>query len=110
LIAPTNGSSLDAPEYCFKAPEDLADRVVLVLNPVLATGTSAIAAVDRLKEHDAKSLRVVSMLAAPEGIAKFRSHHPDVHVWTAAIDERLNERGYIVPGIGDVGDRMYGTK
>jgi uracil phosphoribosyltransferase len=102
--------TLVAVEYYFKAPEDMEDRVVLVLNPVLATGNSAIAAVDRLKEHGAKSLRVVSMLAAPEGIKKFREHHPDVHVWTAAIDERLNEQGFIVPGLGDVGDRMYGTR
>ena len=78
--------------------------------PMLATGNSAIAAVDRLKERGAKNIRFVCLLAAPEGIAKFRGHHPDVHVWTAAIDERLNDHGYIVPGLGDAGDRMYGTK
>jgi uracil phosphoribosyltransferase len=102
--------TLVAVEYYFKAPEDVADRLVLVLDPMLATANSAIAAVDRLKERNVKNLRVVCLLAAPEGIAKFHAHHPDVHIWTAAIDERLNEHGYIVPGLGDAGDRMYGTK
>ncbi len=102
--------TLVAVEYYFKAPEDLADRVVLVLDPMLATANSAIAAVDRLKEAGAKSIRFVCLLAAPEGIEKFRGHHPEVHVWTAAIDERLNEHGYIIPGLGDAGDRMFGTK
>ena len=71
---------------------------------------SAIAAVDRLKEAGAKNIRVVCLLAAPEGIEKFHAHHPEVHIWTAAIDEKLNDHGYIVPGLGDAGDRMYGTK
>jgi len=102
--------TLVAVEYYFKAPEDLADRVVLVLDPMLATANSAIAAVDRLKEAGAKSLRFVCLLAAPEGIEKFRGHHPDVHIWTAAVDERLNDHGYIIPGLGDAGDRMFGTK
>ncbi len=102
--------TLVAVEYYFKAPEDVADRLVLVLDPMLATANSAIAAVDRLKERNVTNLRVVCLLAAPEGIAKFHGHHPDVHIWTAAIDERLNEHGYIVPGLGDAGDRMYGTK
>jgi uracil phosphoribosyltransferase len=102
--------TLVAVEYYFKAPEDVADRVVLVLDPMLATANSAIAAVDRLKEAGAKSIRFVCLLAAPEGIEKFHGHHPEVHIWTAAIDEKLNDHGYIVPGLGDAGDRMYGTK
>jgi uracil phosphoribosyltransferase len=102
--------TLVAVEYYFKAPEDVSERVVLVLDPMLATANSAIAAVDRLKEAGAKSLRFVCLLAAPEGVEKFRGHHPDVHIWTAAIDEKLNDHGYIVPGLGDAGDRMYGTK
>ena len=77
---------------------------------VLATANSAIAAVERLQERIVTNRRVVCLLAAPEGIAKFHGHHPDVHIWTAAIDERLDEHGYIVPGLGDAGDRMYGTK
>jgi uracil phosphoribosyltransferase len=102
--------TLVAVEYYFKAPEDVADRLVLVLDPMLATANSAIAAVDRLKEAGAKSIRFVCLLAAPEGIEKFHGHHPDVHIWTAAIDEKLNDHGYIVPGLGDAGDRMFGTK
>ena len=102
--------SLQAVEYYFKAPSDLADRMVLVLDPMLATANSAIAAVDRLKEAGAKNVRVVCLLAAPEGIEKFHGHHPEVHIWTAAVDEKLNDHGYIVPGLGDAGDRMYGTK
>jgi uracil phosphoribosyltransferase len=102
--------TLVAVEYYFKAPEDVSERVVLVLDPMLATANSAIAAVDRLKEAGAKSLRFVCLLAAPEGVEKFRGHHPDVHIWTAYIDEKLNDHGYIVPGLGDAGDRMYGTK
>ena len=102
--------TLGAVEYYHKMPSEMSGRDVILADPLLATGNSAIAAVDRLKEHGAKSLRVVSMLAAPEGVKKFHAHHPDVHVWTAAVDERLNEQGYIVPGLGDVGDRMYGTK
>jgi len=102
--------TLVAVEYYFKAPEDVAERLVLVLDPMLATANSAIAAVDRLKEAGAKSIRFVCLLAAPEGIEKFHGHHPEVHIWTAAIDSHLNDHGYIVPGLGDAGDRMYGTK
>jgi uracil phosphoribosyltransferase len=102
--------SLQAVEYYFKAPSDLADRMVLVLDPMLATANSAVAAIDRLKERGAKDLRFVCLLAAPEGIEKLRGSHPDVHIWTASIDERLNDHGYIVPGLGDAGDRMYGTR
>ena len=102
--------SLQAVEYYFKAPSDIADRMILVLDPMLATANSAVAAIDRLKERGAKDLRFVCLLAAPEGIEKFRGAHPDVPIWTAAIDEHLNDHGYIVPGLGDAGDRMYGTR
>ena len=102
--------TLTAVEYYFKAPSDIADRLVIVLDPMLATANSAIAAVDRLKERGVKELRFVCLLAAPEGIRNFKKHHPDVPIWTAAIDRHLNEHGYIVPGLGDAGDRMYGTK
>jgi uracil phosphoribosyltransferase len=102
--------TLQAVEYYFKAPSDLADRLVLVLDPMLATANSAVAAVDRLKERGARDLRFVCLLAAPEGIERMRAAHPDVPIWTAAIDEQLNDHGYIVPGLGDAGDRMYGTR
>ncbi len=102
--------TLAAIEYYFKAPEDLNDRLIIVLDPMLATANSATAAIDRLKERGAKNIRFVCLLAAPEGIEKIRSSHPDVPVYCAAIDEKLNEKGYIVPGLGDAGDRMYGTK
>lgn len=97
-------------EYYFKAPEDLDARLVIVVDPMLATANSAIAAVQRLKDRGATNLRFVCLLAAPEGVAKFVEAHPDVPIYTAAIDERLNSHGYIVPGLGDAGDRMYGTK
>jgi uracil phosphoribosyltransferase len=102
--------TLQAVEYYFKAPSDLADRMVLVLDPMLATANSAVAAVDRLKERGAKDMRFVCLLAAPEGIEKMRGAHPDVPIWTAAIDSHLNDHGYIIPGLGDAGDRMYGTR
>ena len=102
--------TLVAVEYYFKAPEDVADRLVLVLDPMLATANSAVAAVDRLKEAGAKSIRFVCLLAAPEGIEKFHGQHPEVHIWTAAVDSHLNDHGYIIPGLGDAGDRMFGTK
>ena len=102
--------TLHAVEYYFKAPSDLADRMVLVLDPMLATANSAVAAIDRLKERGAKDMRFVCLLAAPEGIEKMRGTHPDVPIWTAAIDSHLDEHGYIVPGLGDAGDRMYGTR
>jgi uracil phosphoribosyltransferase len=102
--------TLSAVEYYFKAPSDLHDRLVLVLDPMLATANSAIAAVDRLKERGARDLRFVCLLAAPEGIERFHAHHPEVPIWTASIDERLDEHGYIVPGLGDAGDRMFGTR
>ncbi|MCO6391543.1 uracil phosphoribosyltransferase [Aliihoeflea aestuarii] len=102
--------TLEAVEYFFKAPGDLGDRLVIVVDPMLATANSAIMAVDKLKERGATNLRFLCLLAAPEGIARFTKAHPDVPVVTASIDEKLNEKGYIVPGLGDAGDRMYGTK
>ncbi len=102
--------TLVAVEYYFKAPHDLADRLVIVMDPMLATANSATAAMERLKERGARDIRFVCLLAAPEGIAKLQAEHPDVSLWTAAVDERLDEHGYIVPGLGDAGDRMFGTK
>jgi len=102
--------TLTAVEYYFKAPPDVADRLVIVLDPMLATANSAIAAVERLKERGVKNLRFVCLLAAEQGIANFHAHHPDVPVWAAAVDKELNDHGYIVPGLGDAGDRMFGTK
>jgi uracil phosphoribosyltransferase len=102
--------TLESVEYYFKAPEDVARRLVIVMDPMLATGNSAVAAVDRLKARGVTRLRLMCLLAAPEGLATFRTAHPDVHVWTAAIDSHLNDHGYIVPGLGDAGDRMFGTK
>jgi uracil phosphoribosyltransferase len=102
--------TLVAVEYYFKMPQDMHERDAIVLDPMLATGNSAVAAVERLKETRPKSIRFVSLLAAPEGLANFHAHHPDVPVYTAAIDRQLNEHGYIVPGLGDAGDRIFGTK
>ena len=102
--------TLVAVEYYFKVPRDLSDRRVIVVDPMLATGNSAVAAVSRLKEEGANNIKFVCLLAAPEGIQAFGEAHPDVHIITAAIDERLNDHGYIVPGLGDAGDRLYGTK
>jgi uracil phosphoribosyltransferase len=103
-------ATLEAVEYYFKAPEDISDRLVIVMDPMLATGNSAVAAVDKLKGRGVKNLRLMCLLAAPEGVKTFTAAHPDVPVWTAAMDERLNDHGYIVPGLGDAGDRMFGTK
>jgi uracil phosphoribosyltransferase len=102
--------TLEAVEYYFKAPADLGERVVIVVDPMLATANSAVAAVRRLKEQGARDIRFVCLLAAPEGVAHFHDVHPDVPLVTAAIDSHLDEHGYIVPGLGDAGDRMYGTK
>ncbi len=102
--------TLVAVEYYFKVPRELSDRLVIVVDPMLATGNSAVAAVDRIKEEGATNIKFVCLLAAPEGIGAFGEAHPDVHVYTAAIDDHLNEHGYIVPGLGDAGDRLYGTK
>jgi uracil phosphoribosyltransferase len=102
--------TLVAVEYYYKVPEDLQERLVIVIDPMLATGNSAVAAVSRLKEDGAHQIKFVCLLAAPEGIAQFRSAHPEVPIFTAAIDKRLNDHGYILPGLGDAGDRLYGTK
>ena len=102
--------TLQAVEYYFKAPQDLSDRTVILMDPMLATGNSACAGATLLKKRGALDIRFVCLLAAPEGIAHFQQEHPDVPVWTAAIDERLNDHGYILPGLGDAGDRMFGTK
>jgi len=102
--------TLQPVEYYFKAPDDLSERTVIAVDPMLATANSAVAAVERLKSRGARDIRFVCLLAAPEGIKRFRAEHPDVPVFTAAIDSHLNDHGYIVPGLGDAGDRMYGTK
>lgn len=97
-------------EYYFKIPHDIEQRDVLVVDPMLATGNSAVAAIDRLKEFNPLSMKFLCLLAAPEGISHFHDQHPDVPIYTAAVDECLDEHGYIVPGLGDAGDRLYGTK
>ena len=99
-----------AVEYFFKAPSDLHERQVIVISPVLATANTAVAAVDRLKERGAIDIRLVCLIGAPEGIERMRGIHPDVSIWLAAIDDRLDEHGFILPGLGDAGDRAYGTK
>jgi uracil phosphoribosyltransferase len=102
--------TLQPVEYYFKAPSELENRLIIVVDPMLATANSSIAAVDQLKKRGANTLRFLCLLAAPEGIEKFTKAHPDVPIFTAAIDSHLNEKGYIVPGLGDAGDRMYGTR
>ena len=102
--------TLEAVEYYFKAPSDLADRMVVLMDPMLATGNSAIAAIERLKARGAKDIRFMCLLAAPEGIKALQDAHPEVKIWTAAVDSHLNDHGYIVPGLGDAGDRMFGTR
>jgi uracil phosphoribosyltransferase len=102
--------TFSAVEYYFKAPTDLGERLVIVVSPVLATGNTAVAAVDRLKEQGAKQIRCVCLVCAPQGIDNLHGVHPDVRVWTAAIDDGLDEHAFIVPGLGDAGDRAYGTK
>jgi uracil phosphoribosyltransferase len=99
-----------AVEYFFKAPADLDERLVIVVAPLLATGNTAVAAVDRLKERGARDLRLVTLVCAPPGIERVRGLHPDVPIWTAAVDNALDENAFIVPGLGDAGDRAYGTK
>lgn len=102
--------TLVAVEYFFKAPDDMAECVTFVLHPMLATGNSAVAAIDRLKESGAKSVRILCMLATFASAEKLHAAHPEVPIYTAAIDEAISENGYILPGLGDVGDRMYGTR
>lgn len=103
-------ATLQPVEYYFKVPDDIHDRLVIVLDPMLATGNSATAALHRLKEAGVSSLKLVCVLAAPEGVHEVTTAHPDVPLTVAAIDERLNDHGYIVPGLGDAGDRIFGTK
>jgi uracil phosphoribosyltransferase len=102
--------SLQAVEYYFKTPEDVAERLVIIVDPMLATGHTAIAAIDRLKEAGVGEMRSVCLLAARPGAEALRAAHPDVPIWAAAMDDRLNDHGYIVPGLGDAGDRTYGTR
>jgi uracil phosphoribosyltransferase len=102
--------TLQPVEYYFKVPEDIAERRVIVVDPMLATGNSVSYGIKRLKEKGAKDIRLVCLLAAPEGIRHISETHPDVPVYTAAVDSHLNDHGYIVPGLGDAGDRMFGTK
>ena len=102
--------TLQPVQYYFKAPTELEDRLVIAVDPMLATGNSSAAAIDLLKEAGARNIRFLCLLAAPEGIARMKQTHPDVPIVTAAIDSHLNENGYIVPGLGDAGDRMFGTK
>lgn len=102
--------TLEAVEYYFKVPPNMEDRDCIVVDPMLATGHSASAAVTRIKETNPRSLKFLALLSAPEGIASFHEDHPDVPIYTAAIDEKLNDHGYILPGLGDAGDRMFGTK
>ena len=102
--------TLQPVQYYFKVPTELEDRLVIAVDPMLATGNSSVAAIDLLKEAGAKNIRFLCLLAAPEGIARMKEAHPDVPIVTAAVDEKLNENGYIVPGLGDAGDRMFGTK
>jgi uracil phosphoribosyltransferase len=102
--------SLTAVEYYFKCPSDLSERLVIVVDPMLATGNTAVAAIDRLKEYGASDLRFVCLLGCSVGISNLLGHHPEVRIWTAAIDPELNDHGYILPGLGDAGDRLYGTR
>lgn len=102
--------TLQAVEYYFRAPEDVADRLCVVIDPMLATANTAVAAIDQLKARGVTNIRFVCLVAAPEGVERLQAAHPDVPVWVAAVDERLNENGYIVPGLGDAGDRLFGTR
>jgi uracil phosphoribosyltransferase len=102
--------TLEAVEYYVKLPSDLAERDAIVLDPMLATGNSSVAAIAKVKEAGARSVTLVCLVSAPEGIERVQAEHPDVRIVTAAIDRGLNERGFIVPGLGDAGDRLYGTK
>ena len=102
--------TLAAVEYFYKVPDNMGDRDTIVVDPMLATGNSAVAAVTRLKASQPRSIKFVCLLTCPEGIAAFDAQHPDIPIYTAAVDERLNEKSYIVPGLGDAGDRLFGTK
>ncbi|PLS23727.1 uracil phosphoribosyltransferase [Amylibacter cionae] len=102
--------TLEPVQYYFKVPEGMDERMVIAVDPMLATGNSSAAAIDLLKESGAKNIKFLCLLAAPEGVARMKEAHPDVQIVTASLDERLDEKGYIVPGLGDAGDRMFGTK
>ena len=102
--------TLEPVEYYCKMPNDIADRDVIILDPMLATGGSASAAISFVKEYGVKNIKLMNILAAPEGIARVRKDHPDVEIYVAAVDDQLNDHGYIVPGLGDAGDRIFGTK
>jgi uracil phosphoribosyltransferase len=102
--------TLEPVEYYFKVPKVMGDRDAIIVDPMLATGNSAVAAVDRLKDTHPRSIKFVCLLTCPEGLATFHGHHPDIPVYTAAIDSHLDSHGYIVPGLGDAGDRLFGTK
>lgn len=102
--------TLEPIEYYCKVPAELENRLVIAVDPMLATGNSSVAAIDRLKKEGAQDLRLLCLLAAPEGVARMKEVHPDVPVFTASLDEKLDDRGYIVPGLGDAGDRMFGTQ
>ncbi len=103
-------ATLVAVEYYYKIPKDISERLAIVVDPMLATANSAIAAVERLKQGGATNMKFVCLLAAPEGVRAFNKAHPDVELYTAAVDRELNDHGYILPGLGDAGDRIYGTK
>lgn len=102
--------TLQPVQYYFKVPEALEDRLVIAVDPMLATGNSSVAAIDLLKKAGAKNIRFLCLLASPEGVARMKDAHPDVPIVTASLDSHLNDKGYIVPGLGDAGDRMFGTK
>jgi uracil phosphoribosyltransferase len=105
-----NPDTLQAVEYFFKAPQNMPERDVIVVDPMLATGNSAVAAITRIKLTHPKSIKFLCLLTCPEGVAAMREAHPDVHIFTASIDRQLNADGYILPGLGDAGDRIFGTK
>ncbi|HEP1291960.1 uracil phosphoribosyltransferase [Streptococcus pyogenes] len=105
-----NEETLEPVEYLVKLPEDINQRQIFLVDPMLATGGSAILAVDSLKKRGAANIKFVCLVAAPEGVKKLQEAHPDIDIFTAALDDRLNEHGYIVPGLGDAGDRLFGTK
>lgn len=105
-----NEETLEPVEYYCKLPSDIAERDVLVLDPMLATGGSAVDAITQIKKRGARSIKFIGIIAAPEGLARLHEAHPDVDIYVAALDEKLNENGYIVPGLGDAGDRIFGTK
>ncbi|MBC8535234.1 uracil phosphoribosyltransferase [Feifania hominis] len=105
-----NPETLEAVEYYCKMPSDINEREVIVLDPMLATGGSAVAAIDLVKKYHPKSVKMMNIIGAPEGVEKVTQAHPDVDIYIAALDEKLNDHGYIVPGLGDAGDRIFGTK